>query len=67
MTMRYDNQTVMYDDAEDIPAPHNTTPVGNTPPSHSILELDNEITTKYSKDTNPQRGLLQLQEHFQQL
>ena len=66
MTMRYDDQTIMYN-AEDTPAPHNTTPLETTPPTHSIPELDSETTAAYSEYTNPQRDLMQLQEHFQKL
>ena len=67
MMMRCDDQTVMYGDAEEIPAPHNTTPLETTSTTHSILKLDSETTTKYSEDISPQRDLAWLQEHFQQL
>ena len=58
--MRYDNQTVMYDNVEETPTPHHTTPLDTTPTTHSIPELDSETTTGYSKDANPQRDLAQL-------
>ena len=57
----------MYNNADNKSASHYTAPLENTPPTHSILELHSEATAKYSKDTNPERDLLQLQEHFQQL
>ena len=57
----------MYDYTEDTPAPHNTAPLENTPPTHSLLEEDGEATSKYSKDSNPQRDLVEILEHFQQL
>ena len=66
MTMRYKNQTVMYKDTEDTPTPHDTTPLENTPPTHSTLEQDGETTTEYTKYPNSQRDLVELQEHFQQ-
>ena len=46
-------------------ATHNTAPLETTPHTHSTLELDSETTAKCSEDTNPQRDLVQLQEHFQ--
>ena len=46
--MGYGNQTIMYDDIEDTPAPLN-----NTPLNHSIPEQHGESFTKYSKDPNP--------------
>ena len=39
----------------------------NTPPTHSIPELDSKTTAKYNKDINPWKDHVQLQEHFQQL
>ena len=39
----------------------------NAPHTQSIPELDGETTATYSEDTNPQRDLAQLQEHFHQL
>ena len=65
MIMRYDNQTVMYNDAEDTPDHHNTTPLESTAPTHNLVELDSEKTAEYSKDTNPQSDLVKLQEYFQ--
>ena len=61
--MRYDSQFVLYNDTEDSPASHDTAPLENTLPTHSILELDSGTTAKYSEDINPQRDLAQLQEH----
>ena len=66
MMMRYDDQTSRYNEAEETPVPHDTTPLETTPTRHSILELDSETTSEYSADTNPQRDLAQLQGHFQQ-
>ena len=57
----------MYNDTEDTPAPHNTDPLENTPPTNSIPKQDDEATTKYSNDLNPHCDLAELQEHFQQL
>ena len=45
--------------------PHTTALLDTT--THSILDLDSETTAGYSEDTNAQRDLVQLQEHFQQL
>ena len=67
MTMRYKNQTIMYDNNADIPAPHDTVPLEDTPPTQSIPEQDGEVTAKYSEDPNHQRDLAQFQEHFKQL
>ena len=68
MTMRYRHHTVICNDIEDIPTPHNdTAPLENTPPTHSILEQDGETTAEYSEDPNPQRDLAELQKHFWQL
>ena len=68
---QHDNEiwksTIMYNDIKDIPASHNTAPLENTPPTHSIPEQAGEETTKYSNDSNPQFDLAELQEHFQQL
>ena len=50
MTVRYNNQTIMYDDTKDTPASHNATPLDDTPPTHSILELDSKTTAEYSED-----------------
>ena len=66
MTMRYGNQTIMYDDTEDTPAPNKTASLDNTQPTHSIPKQDGEATAKYSDDSNPQCALVELQEHFQQ-
>ena len=57
----------MSDDTEDMPAPHNTASLENTPPSHSIAEQNGESTAKYSNDSNTKCDLVELQEHFQQL
>ena len=62
--MRYDDQTVMYDDTEEMSAPHGTALLETTPTIHSKPELDSESATRYSED--PERDLVQLQEHFQQ-
>ena len=51
MTMRYGNQTIMYNDTKDMPAGHNTAPLENTPPTHSIPEQDGEATAKHSNDS----------------
>ena len=65
--MRRVNQTIMYDDNEDIPASHNTIPLENTPSTHSISKWHVEATAKYNDDYNPQHYLAEFQEHFQQL
>ena len=57
----------MYDDAKEMSTHHNTTPLDTTLSTHSITDLDSETAAEYSQDTNPQRDLVQLQEHFQQL
>ena len=49
----------MYNDVEEMPSPHDTTPL--TPFTHSISDLDSETATGYSGGTNPQRDLAQLQ------
>ena len=36
----------MYNDTEDMLAPHNTTPLENIPPMHSITKQDGEATTE---------------------
>ena len=46
--MRYINQTIMYDDTEDMPAPHNTAPLENAPPTLSIPKHNGEASIKYS-------------------
>ena len=46
--MRYGNQTIMYDDTRDMPAPHNTAPLESKPPTHSICKQDGEATIEYS-------------------
>ena len=55
----------MYDNTENTPASLDTASLKSTPPMHSILEQDGEITAKYSKD--PQRDLAELQEYIQEL
>ena len=67
MQMRYNNQTVMYDDTEEKPASHHSAPLDTIPTTHSILGLDGETATGYSEDTNPQRDLVKLQDHFKEL
>ena len=67
MTTRYEDQTVIYDDADKMPAPHDTDPLDTTPTTHSILDLDSKTAAGYSEDNNPQSALVQLQEYFQQL
>ena len=44
--MRYDDQTVIYDDTKDMPSPYNTAPLDTAPTTHSILELDSETATE---------------------
>ena len=47
----------MYNDAEEMPTTHDTTPLDATPYVYSILDLDGETATEYSKNTHPQRDL----------
>ena len=44
--MRYGNQTIMHDNTEDMPSPHNTAPLDNTPLNCSMPEQDSESSTK---------------------
>ena len=67
MMIGYDDQNVMYDDIQEMLAPHDTTSLDNTPTTHSRLKLDSATTAKYNEDTNPQIDLAQLQKLFQQL
>ena len=53
--------------AKDTAALHYTNLLETAPPTHSIQELEDETTIKYSEDTNSQKDLVQLQEHCQQL
>ena len=46
--------------------PHGTAPLDTASTTYSILDLNSETATGYSKDANPQRDLVQLQVHFQQ-
>ena len=57
----------MNNDATEMPTPHDTTPLDATPATHSILDLDSKTAAEYGEDTKPQRDLVQLQEHIQQL
>ena len=57
----------MYNVTEDMPAPHKTAPLENTPPTHSIPKQDGEAMAKYRDDSNPQCDLSELQEHFKKL
>ena len=57
----------MYNGTEETPASHNTAPLENTPPTHSIPKQDGEDTSKYSNNSNLQCDLAELQEHFQLL
>ena len=59
MTKRYEDQTAMYDDAEEMPTPNDTAPLDTTPTTHSIPDLDSETAARYSEDTYPQRDLVQ--------
>ena len=64
--MRHGNQTIMYDDTMDTPAPNKTTPLENTPPPSAyqkkmVKQLLNTVRTPTFRD------LVELQEHFQKL
>ena len=67
MTIRQEDQAVMYDDAGDMSTPHDAAPLDTTPSSHSIPGLNGKTATDYSDDIHPQRDLTQLQDHFQPL
>ena len=58
---------LMYDDTEEIPILHKTTPLDITPSIHSISDLVGETTNEHSEYTHPQRDLGHLQKHIQQL
>ena len=47
-------------------SPHNTTHLDTTPSTHSIPDLDSKTAAEYSEDINPQRDLVQLQDHLMQ-
>ena len=51
-TRRYEDQTGMYDSTEEMPAPHDTTPLDTAPTTHSIPDLHSETAAGYSEDTN---------------
>ena len=57
----------MYSDAKEMSSVHNSTPLDIIQTSHSTPDLNSETTAGYPEDTNPQRDLMQLQEHFKQL
>ena len=42
---RYEDQTAMYDDTEDMPVPHATASLDTTPTTHGIPDLDSETAT----------------------
>ena len=67
MTIRYEDQTFMCNNAEEMPCPHDTAPLDTSPATHSILDLDSETAAGYSEDTNHQKYLAQLQGHSHQL
>ena len=67
MTMRYRNQTIMYNDTKDAPATQDTASQDNIPLNGIMPKQDGESSTKYSKDPDPYHDLAELQEHFQQL
>ena len=67
MTTRKEDKAAMYDYAEDMSNHHDTAPLDTTPSTHSIPGLSGKTATEYSEDTHPQKDLVQLQEHFQQL
>ena len=57
----------MYDDAKETPTPLDAIHLDTTQTSYSKPALDSEATTRYSRDTNSQGDLRQLQEHIQHL
>ena len=65
--MRYGNQTIMYNDTEDMPAPQNTASLDNIPLNYSMPKQDGESSAKYSENPDPYCDLARLLEHFQQL
>ena len=65
MTTRQEDKAALYDDDEDTSNSHDITALPTTQSSKSIMDLDSETATEYSKETASQRDLAQLQEHFE--
>ena len=67
MMIKQEDQTTMYNDADKTPTPHDTAPLDTTLSTQSLLDLDCETASEYSEDTKPQRDLVLLCKHCQQL